>query len=249
MRRFILPTIALFILSSIGPRAFGAAQNNIKSALDAVIPDLKFDNISISDAVDFMRDVSGANIHVNWRAIEEIGIGKDTTINIRLRNVSLRKVLRLALSEVSTDNLLTYYIEDNVIEITTRDLADKQLFTKVYTIEDLLIEVPDFDQPPSFNLQTNTGGGRGGGGGGGTFSRNSTNQNAGLTTKAQRAQQLIDTIQAVVHPEIWNTAGGPAAIRYLNGSLIVTAPRSVHEALSGTSGYNDRNRSARFCLA
>ena len=41
------------------------------------------------------------------------------------------------------------------------------------------------------------------------------------------------TIQAIISPEIWNTNGGPAAIRMWSGSLIVTAPRSVHEALAG----------------
>jgi hypothetical protein len=234
MRRFTLPiACGILMLGAMGWRAFAAPQTDAHRSLDAVLPDLKFDNVTISDALDFLRDASGANIHVNWRAIEEIGIGKDTTINVRLRNIPLRKVLRMVLSEVSSDNLLTYYIEDNVIEITTHDLADKQLITKVYPIEDLLMEVPDFDQPPTFNLQTSTGG-RGGGSSGNLFG-SAAQQGAGQTTKAQRAQQLIDTIEAIVHPELWNTSGGPAAIRYMNGALIVTAPRSIHEALGGYS--------------
>jgi hypothetical protein len=165
--------------------------------------------------------------------METIGVGKDTTINVRLRSVTLRKVLRTILTEAGTGNLLTYYIDENVIEITTRELADRQLFTKVYPVEDLIMDLPDFDQAPTFQLNQGSTGGRGSGGSGQSIFSN-TNQNTNSTnTRGNRAQELIDTIQAIVQPDIWNTSGGPAAIRFWNGSLIVTAPRSVHEALGG----------------
>jgi hypothetical protein len=32
---------------------------------------------------------------------------------------------------------------------------------------------------------------------------------------------------------VWRQNGGPASIRFFNGTLIVTAPRSVHEAIGG----------------
>ncbi|MBV8781493.1 MAG: hypothetical protein JO353_08860 [Phycisphaerae bacterium] len=48
---------------------------------------------------------------------------------------------------------------------------------------------------------------------------------------------MIDLIEAIVRPDIWKAKGGPADIRFFNGSLIVTAPRSVHEAIDG---YWDR---------
>lgn len=207
------------------------AQNvSVKAVLNSRLPDLRFENISLGDAMDFLRDVSGANIHVNWRAIEELGIGKDTVINVRLRSVTMRKVLQLVLSEAGRGNLLTYYIDGNVLEITTREIADRQMLTRVYPVDDLLMEVPNFEQPPTFNIQ---GSSAGGGGGGGNLFGNLTQQQAGQNTREARAQALVDTIQAIISPEIWNSNGGPAAIRMWSGSLIVTAPRSVHEALAG----------------
>jgi hypothetical protein len=213
-----------------------AAEVSARRALDRSLPELKFDNITLGDAMDFLRDVSGANIHVNWRVLEESGVGRDATINVRLRGVPLRKVLRLVLAEAASgNNLLTFYVDENVIEVTTREIADQQMFTRVYPVDDLIVEIPDFNNPPSFNIQA-TPTGRGGGGGGTPFSGQSgQNQNV-QTTRAQRAQELIDTIQSTVQPEIWNVNGGQAAIRFWNGSLIVTAPRSVHEALGGDAG-------------
>ena len=86
-----------------------------------VLPATNLDNVSVNDAIDFLRDVSGANIHVNWRALEEVGVGKDAQVNVRLRSVNLRKVLDLVLEEAGGGTALTYYVDQGVIEVTTRE--------------------------------------------------------------------------------------------------------------------------------
>ncbi|HEY1629376.1 MAG TPA: hypothetical protein VGF52_05925 [Tepidisphaeraceae bacterium] len=224
------PLLLAILLILTTTRAF-AADASAKQMLSSSLPDVKFDNISLSDAIDFIHDISNVNIHVDWKALEAAGIGKDTTINFRLHSVPMRKVLTTLLSEAGSGNLLTYYIDQNVLEITTREIADKQLITRVYPVDDLIQDVPDFDQPPNFQLQASQTGG--GGGGGQNLFNNQNNNNNTQNTRADRAQQLIETIQAIIQPEIWSINGGPAAIRFYNGSLVVTAPRSVHEALGG----------------
>lgn len=234
MRRFFL-VLCLSVLATAGIGTQSrAAEVSASRALDRTLPETKFDNIPLSAAIDFLRDVSGANIHVNWKNLESSGIGKDATINVRLRGVPLRKVLRLVLSEAASgNNTLAFYVDENVIEINTREVADQQMFTKVYPVDDLVVEVPDFTQPPTLNIQA-TPTGRGGGGGGSVLnSAGSSGTRGNQTTREQRAQSLIDTIQSIVQPDVWNTNGGTSAIRFWNGSLIVTAPRSVHEALGG----------------
>jgi type II secretory pathway component GspD/PulD (secretin) len=226
MRRLLI-AVALLLLTT---RSF-AAEPSARQSLGSTLPEVKFDNVSLSDAIDFVHDITNVNIHVDWKSLEAAGIGKDTTVNIRLRGVPMRKVLTTILSEAGSGNLLTYYIDQNVIEITTREIADKQLITKIYPVDDLIADVPDFDQPPNFQLQAST---VGGGGGGQNLFNSTQNNTTTANTRAARAQQLIDTIQAIIQPEVWNTNGGPAAIRFYNGSLVVTAPRSVHEALGGS---------------
>ena len=54
-----------------------AAEASARRALDRSLPELKFDNITLGDAMDFLRDVSGVNIHVNWRVLEQSGIGRE----------------------------------------------------------------------------------------------------------------------------------------------------------------------------
>src|SRR5947208_14202095 len=134
MKQFAVALVVLVVLWLLQP---AHAAVSAKRSLDMVLPTTNLDNVSINDAVDFLRDVTGANIHVNWRALEGVGVGKDAQVNVKLRSVTLRKVLDLVLNEAGAGTALTYYVDQGVIEVTTRELADKDMFTRVYPIEDL----------------------------------------------------------------------------------------------------------------
>src|SRR3954469_22604892 len=172
VRRTVLGAAVVLLLMLCGEcfAAKNAANAQTRAQLDRVLPAVNFANVTLKDAIDFLRDVSGSNIHVNWKAIEAAGITQDTAINIKLRQVSLRKVLSLLLSEASGGQGLTFYIDDGVIEITTTEIADNAMYTVVYPVQDLLVEPPPFIEPPQFDLsyassRGSAGGGRGGGGG------------------------------------------------------------------------------------
>src|SRR5256885_5989052 len=171
VRRTVLwaAVVVLLMLCGESFAAKNAANAQTRAQLDRVLPAVNFANVTLKDAIDFLRDVSGSNIHVNWKAIEAAGITQDTAINIKLRQVSLRKVLGLLLSEASGGAGLTFYIDDGVIEITTTEIADNTMYTVVYPVQDLLVEPPPFVEPPQFDLSyaSNRGGAGGGGGGGG----------------------------------------------------------------------------------
>jgi hypothetical protein len=224
--------------------ARSASASPSSAAMNRSLPELKFDGVGLSDCVDFLRDVSGSNITVNWKALAEANVQKDAPITVRLYSVPLRKALSVILDEAAGGEALTYYVEDNVIEITTKAVADKIMFVRVYPIEDLILDVPDFADAPNFDLTSTSssggGGGKSGSGGGGGNSGGSlfgsgtsSAPKEAPKTKEQRADDLVQLIMATISPEVWNANGGTASIRYFNGSLVVSAPRSVHEALGG----------------
>lgn len=203
-----------------------------RMALNTRLPEVNFASVALSDVIDFLRDTSGANIHVNWRAIESVGVSKDTPVSLRLRGATLRKVLNLALTDAAGGaDLLAFFPSEGVLEITTREIADGEMVTRVYPVEDLLVDVPDFDNAPDFNLQA--GGGSGGGGGQQLFSGGGGNEEDEGPTRSERAQQLIDLIVDTIQPDLWAVNGGRATITFFNGSLVVRAPRLIHEALGG----------------
>lgn len=236
-----LSVVAAFLMIAYATMPARAVTGH--RALNANVESAKFDNVPLSVVIDSIRDQTNANIHVNWKALEAADVDKDAQVNLRLRNVPVHKLLDLALEEAGAGTALTYYVDQGVIEITTSELADQSMITRVYPVDDLLLEIPDFTDAPDFNITNNNTqtSGTGGGGGGGNSSQglfngsngNNNSQATQLTTKTQRAQALIDLIEQVIRPEIWQTSGGQATIHYFNGSLIVRAPRSVQEALGG----------------
>lgn len=213
-------------------------------ALGQPLRELSVDNVSLERVLNYLRDTSGANVVVNWRVLEEqANVTRETPITLSVREVSLRKVLRLVLDQASPEVPLVFPVESNVISVTTEQEADKNMITRVYIVDDLVMTNNNPAPPPSMNLQTVTSSGTTSGGttgstvGGGTGSLFEPAQAAGGNTQEdtpqQRGNDLVTLIQEVVRPTIWRANGGTASIRYFNGKLIVTAPVSVQEAIGG----------------
>ena len=193
---------------------------------------IDFKEVAFADAVDYLRDVTGLNISVNWRALEEAGISKTDPVTLRLKNVTVRQVLKLMLQNVAPGKL-AYFVDGNVLHVTTLELSRKNMVTRIYHVEDLITDLPQFEQAPNFNLESSgANGGQSGGGGGSTGlfgdkgGQGGQKEDAGKT-REERAQELIDLITSTIERDVWDVNGGAATIRYFNGTLIVTAPRDV----------------------
>jgi hypothetical protein len=203
-----------------------------RSMLDRPVAELKLDKVPLADAIAFLQNATRANLHVNWKALGSVGVSKDAPVSVNLRGVPLRKALTYVLQGQGP---VTWYIDDGVIEVTTQEIADKQMYTRVYSVEDLVMVVPDF-YGPQFNIQQASQSGQGGGGGQSPFQQ--TNQQPpqlrpGQSLKDQRGKELVDLVTQTVRPDVWRANGGNASIGYFNGMLVVTAPRQVHEAIAG----------------
>lgn len=245
MKRLALSVVVggLLIGALPAPRAFATTGRQLNNT---VVPEVNFNGVAIADAIDFIRDVSGANIVVNWKALEQAGVTRDATVTLRLRSVSMRKALDLILAEAGGGDKLGFWLDQGVIEITTRELADAKMYVRIYPIDDLIMDIPDFADAPDFSLNStsnNTAQNPGGAGGGASVTQGQGNlfQGSGggkgdkeFKSKTERAQDLIQLIETIIKPEIWRDNGGTASIRYFNGNLIVSAPRSVQEAIGGS---------------
>lgn len=234
------PAVALLTLLSVASVAH--AQATTQPSLARRGPELKFDQIALAEAMDFFRDAIGTNLVVDWKALEEIGMGRETPVSLRLRGVAIGVALRKTLDAAGGPGLIAFYIDGNVIHVTSKLVADARMVTRVYAVADLLTEIPDFTDAPTLGLPSANGGGRrGGSGGGSSSSSGSLLGNTGGTGQAtrdrktlpERAQGLVDLIQETIRPEVWDVNGGKAAIRYSAGRLIVTAPPAVQALIGG----------------
>jgi len=94
----------------------------VQAQLDRKFPEVKFGSLGLADVIDLLRDVSGANIFVNWKALEAAGIDKNAPATARLPNVKFSKALEVVLDSVSTPQAkVGYTIENGVITVSCGD--------------------------------------------------------------------------------------------------------------------------------
>jgi hypothetical protein len=72
----------------------------VQARLDWELPTLRFDDVAFSDAADFLRDVSGSKIDVNWNAIDAAGIQRGTPIRLHVGNRKFSMLLAKVLDSV-----------------------------------------------------------------------------------------------------------------------------------------------------
>jgi hypothetical protein len=114
----------------------GADDPATRAMLDRALPEVTFDGVGLSDVIDFLRDVTNANIFVNWRALEGAGIDRGATVNVRLRDVKFSKALQIILDGVGGDEVrLGYTVGDGVVTISTEAPAPH---TRAYDVRDIL---------------------------------------------------------------------------------------------------------------
>ena len=61
------------------PRVLPAPSDaEVRAIVTKTLPEVRFDAVAFSDVMDFLRDITGASIFVNWRALEAARINKNT---------------------------------------------------------------------------------------------------------------------------------------------------------------------------
>ena len=202
-----------------------------------------------SDVVRLLRQQTGANIVVNWNALSNAGVQKNTPISLTLRGVPFNKVLSLVLQQAqgSGGTQLGYSISGGVLTISTKDQLAQQKTTSVFDIQDLLVQAPNFTAP-TFNLQNQSStsgvqvssGSSGGGGGSGSSNLFSGSgggqggqQQAGKT-RAQMVTEITQLLENTVARNSWIDNGGTVgSIREINGQLVITQTPGNLEKVSG----------------
>ena len=146
VRTYLLPLPSEMPLPARISRPPGADQA-MQAILDKHVPEVRFDGQPFDGVVDALRDASGANLVVNWRALEMAGLDRKASVQVRLHDVAFIKVLQAILDNVSTDpgNPLCFTIDGNVITITTSgwiQSSPASLASVLSLIESALSELP-----------------------------------------------------------------------------------------------------------
>ncbi len=192
---------------------------------------INFDQTPLRHVIEFIRDYSGLNIHVNWRSLEATGITQDTPVTLKARGISLRRMIDLVMDQLSAgrDRFSSVYwiAEDRVVQIATGDAFNRTTRTQIYDVSDVLMVVPSFQGPrislqagPDQTAQSETAEKDRPG----LFDVPGEKPKAGQSDEERRREMregLIETIKLSIGEEMW-MPNGKGSIRILKGRLIIT---------------------------
>jgi len=157
---------------------------------------LEFRETPLSDAVKYIGELHRIDVQLDERALEDIGIAKETPLTFQVNGISLRSALRLMLRGLD----LTFVNRGGALLISTPETACGPTTkvscgptTKVFRIDRLVR--PDRRPPVG---QTRGAAGPDGG------------------------DELRDLLANIVRPTTWEDVGGPGSMQVLRNTLIVS---------------------------
>ncbi len=110
----------------------------IESALKSETT-LEFPGNSLRDVIEYLSHAHEMPIILDETALSDQGISSDEEMSFVLSGVTLQNALELILENVAGVPL-DYVVQNQVLKITTREVADQMLETRVYNVRDFSSE-------------------------------------------------------------------------------------------------------------
>ena len=184
---------------------------------------VSFDKTPFKDVIATIKKETGANIYVNWKALEELDIDEKTPITLDLKNITYAKVLDYTLRQLTsaTDPLeqVHWVIDEGVVNISSGAELNKIIKTKVMNVADLLVAVPQF-KGPSIKLKS-IGDDKGQNLYDDDDKKQKDKEESAKELKDRHKQQLIKMIKNSIPDEFWKDNGGNGSIEIIGNQLII----------------------------
>ena len=225
--------------------AYAETEENrrVRTALSNHREPVDFGGVRLADAVQWVRQVANVGVDVNWTSLEAMQVTPDSTVTLQLTQaVPLKIILDKIVQKISPDerSRVGWAVEDGMVTIASEEVLRKNTPVVIYDVKDLLIEIPNYTNVPTFDLASMLQTAQGGGSGTSPFrdagGSDRVKNLGGIEhrTRDERIRQIVDIVEQTIDPEGWKDLGGSTgSIQELNGSLIITNTPTNHQAISG----------------
>ncbi|MFB3890626.1 MAG: STN domain-containing protein [Phycisphaerae bacterium] len=166
------------------------------------VPEIDFNNLEFSNVIQFFRDVSHANFHPNWAALQVANVTKDTPISLQLKDVTVECALRQVLLDLSTTTRLGYVIDGGVVDISTKDDLARHTVNRIYPVKDIIARM--MDMAPA------------------RTARQRGMDMPNLGPEEQALSDLFEAITSAVDRDSWRPTGTVGAIQEVGGMMVIT---------------------------
>lgn len=212
----------------------------VEAKLSKRIGKLEFDNVPLSEVLEFLSDLIDVDILVNRAVAEEAGIDPNLPVQLQVKRANLSA--RTALDLVLEPHKLSYTVRDGLIMVTTAAAANQ---IQVYNIRDLIGQVPVNAQggasPAMMGMSKGPGrpGMMGSGMAGMAMAMGGPVAGTGGIDVAaggmggggpvvRETESLADVIAVTIDPTSWDSAGGTGSIVQYHELLVVKNSQTVH---------------------
>ena len=97
--------------------------------------ELEFEETALSDVAKCIQEQHQLPVILDQVSLEDLGIEPEMHMTADLKGISLRSALRIILDQLE----LTYVVQSEVLQITTREKAESHLVTRIYPVDDLAV--------------------------------------------------------------------------------------------------------------
>lgn len=217
-------------------RPVSAATSPAEAKLDAVLAEVRFERTPLGDALDRLGRQAGANLLVDWQAIEGAGIRRTAPVTVSFTNVALRDALAAVfLQTAASADRLGCAARGTLIHVAPeRSLPAIKSDLRVYDVADIVLAERErylaLRRPPAGGwpappVRPGT--------------RPAGADSAGLLTAQgdegdwKSTQEFVDevigAVQKIAVPETWRETGGTEGhIWEMTGRLIVLQTPAGH---------------------
>ncbi|MCM2369341.1 type II secretion system protein GspD [Aporhodopirellula aestuarii] len=115
-------------------------EQEIKRKLETDV-ELKYRNSPLGEVLDDLSAVTGVPIVLDQRALSAIRVSRDTPVS---KSISSRLPLKSALNILLEDLDLTYVLQNDVLNVTSREARRTMTFPRTYRVADLVTPIPNF---------------------------------------------------------------------------------------------------------
>ncbi|MCC5830476.1 MAG: hypothetical protein JJU36_13605 [Phycisphaeraceae bacterium] len=212
------------------------------SRLADVITHVDIEDATAREALDWFRQTTDVNLIVSWNQLEQQGLSGDTPIELNMRNITAGTLLGLILEQLSPHEPIIYEITPWFVRIMTREDANRRREIRIYDVGELTHVAPNYHvEGGGLGMFSERGRDRDPFGRQGGFSERRFGADTARLTSSTIDQRddgmasLIELIETMVEPDVWEGRGGESTIRPYRRQLIVSAPAYVHEQIGSVA--------------
>ena len=197
----------------LGPEESHA--RNVEARMHRIIPKVELNAVSLEDAVRYLCAAVNIQDHVDWPALETIGVRRQTRVSLHLRQVPFAAALSAALAqapgEAAADEPIGFAPHGGLLVISTQKKLDRLAYVVAYDLVELF---------PPRRIEPGMLGGR----------PDAANDRFPAGMSYERFAAWVETfLRRTVAPDSWRPGGVLGArCRYVSGALLIRQSRTNH---------------------